>query len=486
MAEILHPGVYVNEVQTGNAPIEGVGTSTAGFVGYAKRGPVGKPVFVTSWTDFVNKFSFGLDSPFMSNANLAYAVYGFFQNGGTRAYIVRAAGPSASKASAVFTDGSDNEVINVEVIDEGAFGNKVTVTLVEVAGGVGYDFIVRLDGNIVGEYTNVSLDPENDNFIEYVVNGIDKFVKVTATGVAPAPVELNVEKALTGGRDGLTDATDSTLIDAFKAFDEVRANILVCPESQSNAVNQQGLAYAEKTLSFYVMDGLLDANLETIQQERDQYNSEYGALYYPWIKVNDPIAKGADKTRFVPVGGHVAGVMARIDGLRGVFKAPAGLDSVVRGALDVKTVVTDPIQDILNPKGINAIRPMAGAGIVIWGARTVSSNPQVRYINVRRSLLYLRESLQSGTRWAVFEPNNEVLWNKMTTSARGFLLGEYRRGMFKGTSPDSAFFVKCDAELNPQSEIDAGRVNMDIGVAINKPGEFIVINIGQWAGGSQE
>lgn len=482
MAEILHPGVFVNEIQSDGVAIEGVGTSTAGFVGYTKRGPIGKAVLVTSWTDFVNKFAFGLDTPFMTNANLAYSVYGFFQNGGTRAYISRVASSSAKKAATVFKDGQDTTVLTVEALDEGEFGNDVSVTLKKVNNL--FDFVVKYKGNVVSEYKNVSLNPSDDNFIEYVVNGIDRFVKITSTGEEPAPIELNVEKNLVDGNDGLDNVTDSNLIDGFNAFDEVVVNILVCPESQSNAVNQAGLAYAESKLAFYIADGLFDATIESIQEERDQYNSDYGALYFPWIKVNDPIAKGADKTRYVPVGGHIAGVFARTDSLRGVHKAPAGLEAVIRGALDVKTVVTDTTQSLLNPKGINAVRPLAGAGIVVWGARLLSNSP-TKYVNVRRHLLYLRQSIKQNTLWAVFEPNDETLWGKLRSAIRGFLLAEYRNGALKGANPDEAFFVKCDAELNPQSEINAGRVNVQIGVSENKPGEFIVINISQNAGGSE-
>ena len=483
MVEILHPGVFVSEVQGGGTPVEPAGTSTAGFVGYAKRGEVGKAVLVTSWTDFVNKFSYGLSSPFMANSNLAYAVYGFFQNGGSRAYVVRAASNSAAKAKHSLKDATAGDAFLVEAIDEGAFGDFISYKLTAVNGGEGYDLVINFDGDTVAEYRSVSLDPVSDNFVEHVVNGVDKFVKVVAIDT-PDGAELGVENKLTGGRDGITDATESTLSDAFNKFDTVRVNLLVCPESQAMAVNQAGLVYAEKKQAFYVMDGLLDATVDTIQTERNAYNSEYGGLYFPWIKVADPIAKGSDRTRFVPVGGHIAGVIARTDGLRGVFKAPAGLEAGVRGALDVKVQVTDETQPLLNPKGINAVRALSGAGIVVWGARTVSSNPAVKYVNVRRSLLFLRQSLQDSTRWAVFEPNNEKLWARLKTAADGFLLGQYREGMFKGT-PETAFFVKCDAELNPQEQIDLGFVNMEIGVSINKPGEFIVIKIGQMAGGNE-
>jgi uncharacterized protein len=484
MPELLHPGVYVNEVQTGNAPVEGVGTSTAAFIGYARRGLVGVPTLVTSWADFVNKFGYGLDTPFLSNANLAYSVYGFFQNGGGRAYIVRAGSASAKKATITLKDAGNVDVVTVTAVDEGAFGNDIKVQLSVAVAGL-HDFTVKYKDVVVATYKGVSLVSTNANFIEYVVNDVDRFVKVTATGVAPAPANLGVDKVLATGHDGISDASDTTLINAFDALATVRANIIVCPESQSAAVNGKGLSYAESNMAFYVADGLSNATVASIQTERSAYNSEYGALYFPWIKVSDPLSKAKDKTRFIPVGGHIAGIYSRIDSDRGIFKAPAGLEAVVRGAVDVKVVVTEATQDLLNPLAINAVMPMAGAGIVVWGARTLSSNPEVRYINVRRSLLFIRESLQLGTKWAVFEPNNENLWSKLSTSADGFLLGEFNRGMFKGIAPEQAYFVKCDSDVNPQSEIDLGRVNMQIGVAINKPGEFLIINIGQWAGGTQ-
>lgn len=485
MAEYLHPGVFVNETASANAPIQGAGTSTAGFIGYAERGPANKAVYVTSWTDYVTKFAFGTASPFLANANLAYSVYGYFQNGGTKAYIVRAASATAKKASGKIDDGNGTpvDVIRFEALDEGVWGNGLKVNVTKVGSTSTYDVTVKLNGTIVSTYKAVTfVSTDADNFIEYVINGVDKYISVTFVGGTPAVAQLGVDVSLSLGADGVQDATDSTLTAALDAFNVVRANLLVCPESQSTAVNQALYAYADKTLSFAICDGTSNSTVESIKTQRDSLNSANAALYFPWIKVADPIGKGVDKTRFVPVAGHIAGVYARTDGQRGVFKAPAGVDADVRGAIECKVVVDDVTQDLLNPVGINVVRPLSGAGIVVWGSRTLSANPAQRYVPVKRSMLYLRESLQNGTRWAVFEPNNEALWAKINASMTGFLLGEYANGMFKGTKAEDAFFVKCDAELNPQSEIDAGKVHATAGVAIVKPGEFIIIDIGQWNG----
>lgn len=489
MADFLHPGVYVIEQNTGARAIQGVGTSTGGFVGIAPRGPVGKAVLVTSWTDFVNKFAYGLDSPFLPNSYLAYAVYGFFNNGGTRAYVVRVADGSEKKASYTYTDGqtTPTDILKIEALDEGSWGNDLAVIITQ--NGEDFDLVVKFKGNQVAKYEGVSLDATKDNFIVNLVNGVDKFITVDVLNSGTiAPAELGVEKKLVGGADGTsalnpTSFTGTKGLQAFDVVDDV--NLIVIPDSQAVETVVAGLAYAEsRNDAFFIADGPMNATQEEIQQFREQISGKDGALYYPWIEVQDPIAKGAKKTRFVPVGGHVAGVIARIDNSRGTHKAPAGLEANIRGALSVKTPVTDAGQDILNPVGINVIRAFPNQGIVIWGARTLGSDPKDRYINVRRELKKIMKSILLGTKWAVFEPNNADLWRRLIVSVRAFLMGEYMQGAFQGPTPAESFYVKCDSENNPQSEIDAGRVNMEIGVAINKPGEFIVIRIGQWDGGA--
>ena len=209
-------------------------------------------------------------------------------------------------------------------------------------------------------------------------------------------------------------------------------------------------------------------------------DSKFAALYYPWVKVLDPVS---GSTRMVPPSGHMAGIWARNDNERGVHKAPA--NEIVRGAIDVQTQDhAGSSRRPLNPIGVNAVRGFPGRGIRVWGARTLSSDPAWRYINVRRLFNYLEKSILLATQFAVFEPNDQALWGKLSRTITAFLMGEWRGGALFGAVPEQAFFVKCDDETNPADSIDAGRVVCKIGVAPVKPAEFVIFQLSQFSGGS--
>jgi phage tail sheath protein FI len=209
------------------------------------------------------------------------------------------------------------------------------------------------------------------------------------------------------------------------------------------------------------------------------YDSKYAALYYPWLKILNP---ATGQPTFVPPSGHVAGVWGRTDSTRGVHKAPA--NEVVRGVLDVRYQVTGPEQEGLNPNGINVIRAFPGRGIRIWGARTLSSDPSWRYLNVRRLFNYIEESIEEGTQWVVFEPNDQDLWQRIRRTVSAFLTRTWREGALFGSKPEEAFYVKCDEETNPPDVVDAGQVIIEIGIAPVKPAEFVVFRIAQFSGGA--
>ena len=208
------------------------------------------------------------------------------------------------------------------------------------------------------------------------------------------------------------------------------------------------------------------------------YDSAFAALYYPWIKVDNPVAtNGADSELLVPPSGHVAGLWARVDGERGVHKAPA--NEVLRGVLDVEMPITDKEQGLLNPDGINCIRTFGTRGIRVWGARTLSSNTDWTYIPVRRLFNMIETTISDGTQFAVFEPNDWRLWSRLTRTITSFLTGLWRDGALFGETANQAFFVKCDAETNPQDQIDRGMVVMEVGIAPVKPAEFVIFRISQ-------
>jgi hypothetical protein len=213
--------------------------------------------------------------------------------------------------------------------------------------------------------------------------------------------------------------------------------------------------------------------------------NDFGAIYFPWLVASDPIGKGKNPTRILPPSGYVAGMYARIDSQRGVFKAPAGTEANLSGALDLGAKIGDTEQDFLNPIGVNVIRSFPASGIVIWGARTLSSDSAWRYVPVRRTAIFLRVSIYNGIQFAVFEPNDDDLWASLRLTIGAFMLTQFRAGAFQGTSPEQAYFVKCDGTTTIQADIDNGVVNILVGFAPLKPAEFVVLKLSQKAGQTQ-
>ena len=219
--------------------------------------------------------------------------------------------------------------------------------------------------------------------------------------------------------------------------------------------------------------GLNAQQIKEWRVDKAGYDSRFAALYWPWIRTGDG---------FLPPSGFIAGIWGRNDDTRGVHKAPA--NEVVRGAINLEARITRKEHDLLNPVGINCIRAFPGQGIRVWGARTLSSDPAWRYLNIRRLFNYLEESILESTNWVVFEPNDQALWAKLRRTISAFLVNEWRKGALFGLTPDEAFFVKCDEETNPAEGIDAGEVVCMIGVAPVKPAEFVIFRLSQYSGGT--
>ena len=228
-----------------------------------------------------------------------------------------------------------------------------------------------------------------------------------------------------------------------------------------------------------ILDAAFGADLQEVQEWRRNWDSKYAAFYYPWIRVDDPLRLDNQITRLIPPSGHIVGIYARSDLAKGVHKAPANEE--VLGARDVAVRIESPEQEILNPMGINCLRVFPGRGVMVWGARTVSSDPSWRFVNVRRLLIMIEESVEAATQWSVFEPNNFHLRMGIRVSVSSFLEELWRKGALAGAVPEEAFFVKCDEDNNPQEVIDAGKVITEIGVAPSIPGEFIIFRIGKVA-----
>jgi len=256
-----------------------------------------------------------------------------------------------------------------------------------------------------------------------------------------------------------------------------------------NAVQSQIITHCELTGDrMAILDpppGLSAQQVAEWRQNSAMYDSKYATLYYPWIQVANPLAgPDSDEPRIIsmPPSGHLAGIWARNDDTRGVWKAPA--NEVIRGALDVDLKITKGEQDLLNPMGVNCIRPFGTRGIRVWGARTLSSDPSWRYVNVRRLFNFIEESVMLGTQWVVFEPNDMDLWQRVKRTIYAFLVQRWREGALFGAPPEEAFYVKCDEETNPPESVDEGKLVVEIGIAPVKPAEFVIFRISQWQGGA--
>jgi phage tail sheath protein FI len=298
------------------------------------------------------------------------------------------------------------------------------------------------------------------------------------------PADDNQINTIYEGHPSL-EPDDRTGLYTFENIDEI--SIVALPGITSQYLQQKLVTHCEVTMKdrFAVLDPIAEANLKEIRDQRNWFDTSYAALYYPWVQAFDPLSKEYIN---MPPSGYVCGIYARTDVERGVHKAPA--NEKINGVVNLEKVkgsfrtVNNGLQEILNPLGINCIRIFPGRGIRVWGARTRSSNTLWKYINVRRLFLYIEESIEEGTQWVVFEPNNEKLWARVRATITQFLTRVWRDGALMGKKVEEAFFVKCDRTTMTQDDIDNGRLICVIGIAPVKPAEFVIFRIAQWAGGS--
>jgi phage tail sheath protein FI len=510
MPEYLSPGVYIEEFEIGARPIEGVGTSTLGFLGETERGPT-EPRLITGWLNFQRIYGGHFDPKDKEiSTYLPYSVEGFFANGGSRCYVTRVVDQGAVKASLKL----DVDKLTVTAVGEGSWGSRIGIKVSEgtfnvkdknplfrltvyywKTGGVDTEKPDET-ADIIEDFDDLSGDSSSDNYFENKINGISNLIVMTKeedySGELPTgPTDVT---PLAGGDDGTLpiDADDYKREDtdepgkrrgllALNGVDEVA--ILYAPNASSiNGLTTALIGACEKLKDrFAIIDapqGKSDTTTSALKP-RDDYETMYAAYYYPWIKVYDPLTK---LYKTVPPGGHVAGIYARSDIERGVHKAPA--NEKVKNVKDLEFNIGKGEQDILNPRGVNCIRAFSGRGIRVWGARTLSSNALWKYINVRRLFIFLEESIEKGTQWVVFEPNDEKLWARVKQTVNQFLTGVWKGGALMGSVPEEAFFIKCDRSTMTQDDIDNGRLIMIIGVAPVKPAEFVIFRIAQWQGGS--
>jgi hypothetical protein len=552
MPEYLSPGVYVEEVDRGPKPIEGVGTAMAAFVGFTEKAELARevddelvvenllnrPQLVTNWTQFVERFG-----GFVPGVNLPQSVYGYFNNGGSRCYVVsvrtfpkaegvlvnaqgkpaltiraRQAGveglklrarvgnlalPAPAPASKKAAASAEDEAAPEDEAPKASSDSSFTLFIEKEAANGGWKPLetltdVKLQTAVVDGKKQVVLEYKNNKlpkFVELIVMEEASLDKATPREQEqPLAIDKNLLEAPVAN-DFRGDVSERKGVEGLEVLDDV--TMLVVPDLMTTMPGEKlnlDMVKAVQTMMIGHCErmgdrvAILDAPPDLTPQEVKKwrmditgFDSSYAAMYYPWIKVMDA---ATDTVVKMPASGHVAGLWARSDNTRGVHKAPA--NEVLQGVVGLAYQTTKGEQDTLNPIGVNCIRSFPGRGIRVWGARTLSSNPSWRYINVRRLFNYVEKSIENGTQWVVFEPNDRKLWARVNRDVSSFLRTVWRDGALFGSAPSEAFYVKIDDELNPPESRDLGRLIIEIGMSPVKPAEFVIFRISQWAGPGTE
>jgi phage tail sheath protein FI len=542
------PGVYVEEVDRGSRPIEGVSTAVAGFVGFTEsirdNAELFKPMLVTNWTQYLNYFANPNSDGFTDfDAYLPFAVYGYFMNGGGRCWVTSIGTqlPGAPKTQSP-------EPANLQISGRGNRPSLNFTLRPEQAGSGGVDILIsdssprpqpegtegepppntgeyfkvqiRRGNEILEEYDNLTMDREsNSQVATYAIAALQNSMYVSLEDVSRTgqplarrpgngqyeltpPIVATSPDRFSQNLEGVRD--DRTGVRGIFEIDEI--TMLACPDlmrayqagvmnlDQVHGIMELMISMCEGSASgdipnppnrMVVLDSPPGPECEKPQQVVEWLNrfnrrSMFAALYYPWIKVPNPRRSG--QPILIPPCGHMMGVWGRTDETRGVYKAPA--NEVPRGVIGLGYDINFREQELLNPIGINCIRSFPNRGIRIWGARTLvePDKTEWRYISVRRLISYIEKSIELGTQWVVFEPNDEDLWARVKRTVSNFLERIWREGALFGATPDQAFYVKCDEELNPPETRILGRLYVEVGVCPVRPAEFVIFRISQWNG----
>ncbi len=576
----LSPDIYFETYQRQPKlrALDKVRVDTAGFLGVTEKGPIQELVHITSWKQFQNVFGM-----YTQNSYLAYAVFGYFNNGGESCFVCRVAhqndpdpAKNAATAKTTLKDLFGRNTLEIEASSAGVWGNNLKVSIeaprettqtppvkgiragstaarmdntrgfevgsivkISDAKNTEYIQVVKTtrrqifwdaDTPLVNTYKvkegavlepvtfqmtvyhdqglevheNLSMSPEHSNYVETVINRDSRVIRVkdlgSATEVPYNMPQIADEVPFFNGRDGVEFLTPEDFIgyrlgpkesSGLGLLDEVEEIGLLCApdlmkmrEVSAGFRSEKDIEVVQKAMvthcevmrtCFAILDMPDGLDPAQAREYRENFDTKFGAIYYPWLKVMDP--KTETGVIAVPPCGHAAGFYSRMDQEVGVHRAPA--NEVLNDAIDLTRNVTKSEQDILNPHSINVIRYFRGRGIRIWGARTLSSDKLWRYINVRRLFIMIERAIEEGMQWAVFEGNDYTLWKTIERMVGAFLTGLWREGMLKGDTPEEAFFVKCDEETNPPEFRDVGQLLCEIGIAAVRPAEFIIFRIGQ-------
>ncbi len=517
------PGVYIEEIPSGVRTITGVATSITAFVGRAKRGPTDRAVTINSYADFERIFG-GL----WELSDMGHAVRDFYLNGGSQAIIVRLYHDLTNTAHAFAVLHVDT--LTLKAAYPGTWGNYLRARVNhntrpidpqrgEVANSLFNLFIRDTKTGLTEAFLNVSITPGHPRQVDNVLQNESRLVRAEAlpaalpaesadppagkdvwgdnnpeTNTKVADADAAVDGGLLNENDFVGPGTQAAKTGLFALEQADLFNILCIPPYNNGNVDQdlyaQAAAYCVGRRAMLLVDPPSTwVDKDTVKQHLtditiDSDSMKNTALFFPRLKQPNPLHDNQIED-FVPCGA-VAGIFARTDTQRGVWKAPAGLDAGLVGVPQLVVTLSDNENGELNPLGVNCLRTFPAVGRVVWGSRTLQGNDRLasewKYIPVRRTALYIEESLYRGTQWVVFEPNDEPLWAQIRLNVGAFMQNLFRQGAFQGQSPRDAYFVKCDKETTTQNDINLGIVNIVVGFAPLKPAEFVIIQLQQMAG----
>ena len=515
------PGVYVRETPFTSNVTPRAATTAAAFVGTAERGPAA-PTLVTSWNDYKAKYG-----ELSNSYDLGYAVYHYFANGGRDAYVTRVVDTTAVSSSYTYQGtvtgaSAASTMFVMEASSKGAWGDNVSVTVSydpntladvttapKIQSSTVFSLVVNQVRNGVSveveRWQELSFDASASRYFKTVLDLYSSYVKVAGTpatiasGATISVAGLSVGDyvttfTLTGGSDATSPesvSADTEWASAVSSLSAVTGPLLInlVGQTSSTRVNQALQYAATRADAFVIIDSPLTASTKAdVQTAISGYstsNGGYGAVYFPALKMYDPAKSGPTAIRDTFPGGAIAGAYVRSENLRGVAKAPAGYFLDLQNVFGLVATLSDADQgELYAVNHVNCLKTIPGGGTIINGARTLAKNRPDKYITIRRSMSYLRVLLDNQTKFAVFEPNDERLWDRIKVALSSVLTDFWAKGNLKGASTSSAFYIVCDATNNTQASIEDGYVNIEVGVALQYPAEFVVINLTQWAGGS--
>ena len=478
------PGVYIEELRSNVRTIVGVSTATTVFIGRARQGPL-EPTLIHSFSDFERIFG-GL----WEISPMTYAVQQYYINGGVDAIIVRVYAAGAGNPTAKFTVGG----VGLLASSPGAWANRLrvkvdhdtrdpaTTTLINIT-------VFDVDALTVPLETirNVSLLPGTALQFQSLMEQQSRFLRADPAVVLPAPPTNGGPSGPgTNGDDG-NALTSANLVARLPDLDRVDIFNILCLPPPAFGTNVAATDYSIAAAYCETNKAMLLIDADPVQPSAVKAtlngSSKNAAMFYPRLRIPNPLRQNL-LDDFVPCGA-VAGICARTDAQRGVWKAPAGTEATIVGVQGLTVTLTDNENGDLNKIGVNCLRTFPIIGTVIWGSRTRQGADELasewKYLPVRRTALFIEASLQRGLKWVVFEPNDEPLWAQIRLNVGGFLQNLFRQGAFQGKSPSEAYFVKCDGDTTTQTDRDLGIVNIFVGVALLRPAEFVIIHIQQIA-----